>query len=145
MLLSNNEWVLPDTPIYPGSYFTWGEATSKCTRTLKDLVIDGKLIISSSLIADSIIQTAHNLDKVRELLGNRPLYVNSWYRPQHINARVGGAIDSRHQYGDAVDIRSDYFTPVRIYKTLDAIHNKGGLGKYPSFVHIDWRGERARW
>lgn len=144
MLLPNNQWVDKETPIYPGSHFTWGEATDECTRCIVDLIIDNKLILDGASIKDNIIQTAKNLDAVRELLGARPIYVNSWYRPQHINARVGGGKFSRHQYGDAVDIRSDYFAPLKIYKTLDAIH-KGGLGKYPNFIHIDWRGVKARW
>ena len=73
------------------------------------------------------------------------MYVNSWYRPQHINQRVGGSKYSRHQYGDAVDIRSNYLAPGDIYRLLDRIHPHGGLGKYYNFVHIDWRGRQTRW
>ncbi len=79
------------------------------------------------------------------MLNNRPIKVNSWYRPALINKSVGGAKDSRHQYGDAVDIRSDYHTPQKIFTLITPIHPEGGLGLYPSFVHIDWRGYKARW
>ncbi|MCC0179865.1 hypothetical protein I4641_23285 [Waterburya agarophytonicola K14] len=47
-------------------------------------------------------------------------------RPRHINSRVGGSKYSRHQYGDAVDIRSDYFSAFQIHKILDRLHLEGG-------------------
>jgi zinc D-Ala-D-Ala carboxypeptidase len=144
MLLPNGISVNSNTPIYSGSHFTWGEATNKCTRPIQDLVIDGKLKLSSDRVLSNIISTAKSLDRVRRVLGDRSLYVNSWYRPAHINARVGGARNSRHQYGDAVDIRSDYYSPQQIYRLLHEVH-MGGLGRYYGFVHIDWRGEYAPW
>lgn len=144
MLLPNCQTIHVHTPIYHGSNFTWGEATAKCTRPIQDLVIDGKLILSAGQIQQNIIDTAKSLDRVRRLLGDRPILINSWYRPSHINARVGGAKYSRHQYGDAVDIRSNYHSPQTIYKMLDKVHG-GGLGRYYNFVHLDWRGQFARW
>ena len=58
-------------------------------------------------------------DRLRGLLGDRPIWVNSWYRPSHINKSVGGSKWSRHQFGDAVDIRSNYHSPQTIYKLLN--------------------------
>lgn len=68
MLLPSNKEVSNSTPIYPGSNFTWGETTKDCTRYLKDLVIDGKLITTANEIEQSIIETAKELDQVRSLL-----------------------------------------------------------------------------
>jgi uncharacterized protein YcbK (DUF882 family) len=145
MYLSSKRKVDKTTPIYPGSYFTWGEATDNCDRPLQDLIVNNKLIISSLQIERNIIATAKKLDQYRTLLGSRPLNVNSWYRPAHINNRVGGVKDSRHLFGDAVDITSNYLSPQAIYKLLDKIHMDGGLGRYYNFVHIDFRGAIARW
>ena len=145
MLLASKNSVDKNTPIYPGSFFTWGEATDNCSRPLQDLIIDNSLIVSSLQIECNIIASARLLDQYRVLLGARPLNVNSWYRPVHINNRVGGAKNSRHLFGDAVDITSNYLSPQAIYKLLDKIHMGGGLGKYHGFVHIDFRGDRARW
>ncbi len=83
-------------------------------------------------------------DRVRKMLGDRPIWINSWYRPSHVNQRVGGSKWSRHQFGDAVDIRSDYYSPRQIYRLLRDVH-VGGMGRYYSFVHLDWRGSVARW
>ena len=145
MRLSSNIFVDKNTPIYPSSNFTWGEATKNLTRPIQDLVIDGKLICSADEIEQKIIATAKYLDEVRDRLGGHPLFINSWYRPAHINRRVGGSKYSRHQYGDAVDFKSDYVHPHHVYKKLDAWHDCGGLGKYYNFTHIDLRGEKARW
>ena len=143
MLLPSGSTVEKHTPIYSGSNFTWGEATKNCTRHIKDLIIDGKLIITAIGIEGRIIRTAQKLDRIRADLGNRPLHVTSWYRPSHINARVGGSFWSRHQYGDAVDIKSNYQSPRQIFNKLRG--HVGGLKAYYSFVHIDWRGKVARW
>ena len=146
MRLSCGNWVNKDTPIYTGSNFTWGEATKDLIRPIQDLVINGKLVCSADLIEQKIIATAKYLDEVRARLGGHPILVNSWYRPAHINKRVGGSLWSRHQFGDAVDICSHYVHPHKVYKQLEAWHgNKGGLGRYYSFTHIDLRGNRARW
>ncbi len=144
MYLPSGSSVNKSTPVYPGSNFTWGEVTNGCQRFIQDLIIDDKLILTAIDIEKTIIHTARNLDKVRSQLGNRPIWVNSWYRPSYINARVGGGKWSRHQYGDAIDIRSNYYSAAQIYRLLRDNHD-GGLGRYYSFVHIDWRDEKARW
>lgn len=144
MLLPSGNNVYSITPIYPGSNFTWGEATKKCTRSIQDLYLDRILVVSAIQVERSIIETAKQLDRLRAKLDNRPLHINSWYRSQAVNARVGGAKYSRHQYGDAVDLRSDYFAPRKIYNLAEPDH-LGGIGCYYNFVHIDWRGNKARW
>lgn len=143
MKLPSGKLVYSSTPIYSGSNFTWGEATKNCTRHIQDLIIDGILVKTALQIETTIVETAKSLDEVREQLGSRPIHVNSWYRPRHINSRVGGSKFSRHQFGDAIDIRSNYLSPKQIFNQLQ--HHVGGLGVYYSFVHIDWRGKKARW
>lgn len=145
MKLSSGKLVTHDTPIYPGSNFTWGEATKNCTRHIQDLLINRTVIITAGEIERNIIATARAMDDYRALLNNRPIKVTSWYRPAHINSRVGGSQYSRHQYGDAVDWISYYFTPRQIAKILKANHTNGGYKDYSGFTHTDWRGWKARW
>jgi len=145
MLLPSGKTVNSNTPVYPGSNFTWGEVTKNCSRHLCDLVINGRTIINKFEIEQKIVETAKKLDRIRKKLGDRPIHVNSWYRPPGVNANVGGSKYSRHLFGDGVDIRSDYFTPAQIWKLIEPDHHSGGLGKYFSFIHIDWRGTKARW
>lgn len=145
MKLPSHKIVTSNTPIYPGSNFTWGEATKNCRRQIENLVIDGRLIITALQIEQNIIRTAQRLDRYRKMLGNRPIKITSWYRPASVNIRVGGSKYSRHQYGDAVDLISYYFSPRQIAKLLEPKHSSGGYKAYSGFTHIDWRGHRARW
>ena len=84
------------------------------------------------------------LDAFRERVG-KPVYVNSGIRcPEH-NAAVGGAVQSRHLYGDAADIRCENKTPEELYAIADEIFCDGGVGLYDWGIHVDDRGHRARW
>lgn len=144
MRLPSGKFVTSNTPIYSGSNFTWGEVTKNCTRPLEDLYINGRLVATKHEIETRIIGTAHHLDNLRKKLGNRPIFVNSWYRPASINSSISKATWSRHQFGDGVDIRTSHLSAEQMYQILDPIH-KGGLGKYRTHVHIDNRGKFARW
>ena len=145
MLLPSGKTVYSSTPIYPGSNFTWGEATKNCTRQLEDLVIKGKLQITALEIEQKIISTAQKMDQYRAKLGDYPITVTSWYRPKKVNLAVRGGVYSRHQYGDGVDWVSHRFKPNKIATILEANHNQGGYKAYLSFTHTDWRGFKTRW
>ena len=147
MQLPSGKQVYSRTPIYPGSNFTWGEATKNCTRLIQDLVIDGKFIISAVDIEKNIVQTARNMDNYRQKLGDQPIIVTSWYRPSNVNSAVGGSKWSQHQYGYAVDWVCSHLTPAQIATLLEPHHNAGGYKCYidKNFTHTDWRGEKARW
>lgn len=91
--------------------------------------------------------------------------VNAGFRSPSYNRRVAGsATASRHLQGDAIDVAIDAngdgrFTLADIRLIARAVEEvegenpdlQGGLGLYTSsnyrrpFVHIDTRGERARW
>ena len=72
--------------------------------------------------------------------------VTSGYRcPEH-NAAVGGVADSQHVKGTAADIDAMRWS-VDDLATLAESCGADGIGKYRDdcFVHIDTRGEQARW
>lgn len=75
-----------------------------------------------------------------------PVTVNSGCRCETYNARVGGATASQHLRGRALDItvRGVPSYEVRSFaETL--IGQRGGVGGYQTFTHIDSRGSGARW
>lgn len=122
-------------PIYPGSHFTWGEATKGLTR-----------IPPIPEHTKNIIRTAQVMDEVREYLGDKPITVTSWLRPVAVNRAVGGASNSQHIYGRAVDFVVQSMTTKQVLAKLDAWYGKrGGLAASASFVHIDTRQYYARW
>lgn len=122
-------------PIHKNGNFTWAEATKNGTR-----------IPVNQNIVENILAIADVMDEVRELFGNRPITVTSWYRDPVTNRRVGGSSRSRHMVGDAVDFVIQGIRPSEVQRRLDPWWgSRGGLASASSFTHIDKRGYRARW
>lgn len=77
------------------------------------------------------------LDELRHLC-NIPLKVNSSYRSKEYNRRVGGANNSMHLYGRAVDIACiNSVTRAIILK--NALNMGLTCGVYRTWIHIDDR------
>lgn len=78
--------------------------------------------------------------------------VNSGYRCQKHNAKIGGHPNSRHKVGQAADLHPAFpetVTPSMLKQFIDerlgdADGYNGGLGLYSWGVHIDI-GKRSRW
>lgn len=109
------------------------------------------------------------VERIAHRLGERTpeveVEVHSAYRTPAWNRRVPrSARDSRHQYGDAVDVAIDANGDGRldardarlVATAVDSVEAEypdlvGGMGVYTSgryrhpYVHIDARGTRARW
>lgn len=86
------------------------------------------------------------LDKVREVYG-KPIKVNSGYRSKLVNKKVGGASNSQHTKGEAVDITGGNKTENKmIYEIIK------NLGKYDqlineydySWIHISYKNGNNR-
>ena len=97
----------------------------------------------------NIVKVANQLQVLRDEL-KKPIHINSAYRSEEYNAKVGGVKTSQHIMGKAADIAIKGLSTLEVYKTIERlIENgdmlQGGLGLYDSFVHYDIRGERARW
>jgi len=84
---------------------------------------------------------------LRDIVG--PLKVVSGYRTPAWNSRVGGARKSQHLTASALDLRSALHPSSTLHALyLDLIRKgevpDGGLGFYPTFIHIDV-GRPRRW
>lgn len=96
---------------------------------------------------ETCLATARWMEQVRERLGGRIVYCNSWCRCEQYNAAVGGALNSYHVKGMAVDITVRGLSPAQVWRECKKLQSEGligGLGKYVSFCHID-RGPRRSW
>ena len=75
-----------------------------------------------------------------------PITINSAYRSRAHNKAVGGVDGSQHMRGTAADIQIKGVAPEKVYAYFDEKYpNTYGVGKYPTFTHIDVRSARARW
>lgn len=93
-----------------------------------------------------IVKLAKYMDEVRDHLGGKPTRVTSGYRDPVSNRYIGGARDSRHMYGDAVDFWVEGLDVVDVFYKLKSYHPTGGLAVGNGFVHLDLRpGSPARW
>lgn len=120
-------------------HFSWGEARCQCGKCTG---------WGDPHIEDSIRQTAEWAEEVRAALGNWPMRVNSWYRCAAWNKQVGGATNSQHLWGKAIDFTLKDLSPATVQKMLKARWPNliKGLGSYRGFTHIDRRdGEPALW
>jgi uncharacterized protein YcbK (DUF882 family) len=87
-----------------------------------------------------------SLIAVLNKIGIAPEEINSAYRcPEH-NKEVGGLPDSQHVQGCAADVDANS-RGVDALADLAEKAGADGIGKYydDCFVHIDTRGEWARW
>ena len=83
------------------------------------------------------------LQQLRDLIG-KPIMVNSGYRTPEYNKRVGGAKNSYHMQGKAVDIKINGLGPKEIAKKAEKI-GFNGVGIYKNFVHLDIRPVKTKW
>lgn len=74
--------------------------------------------------------------------------INSAYRCEKHNAKIGGASKSKHKYGQAADISVKGIAPAEVAKYAESIGILGiGLyeGKDGNFVHVDTRTTKSFW
>ncbi|VVE06397.1 D-Ala-D-Ala carboxypeptidase family metallohydrolase [Pandoraea sputorum] len=69
----------------------------------------------------NLTRVAQTLERVRVLLGSRPIVISSGYRCADLNRAVGGVQGSAHLYGLAADfVCPGYGTPLQICKAIAA-------------------------
>jgi hypothetical protein len=87
-----------------------------------------------------LLRTAAEFQRVREAWG-RPLGVTSFYRPEPINAQVGGVPGSRHVSGEAFDVYPVDRSLESFYQWIRRRWTGGlGDGRARGFIHLDTRG-----
>ncbi len=85
------------------------------------------------------------LQKIRTHFGKAVTITSAYRTPSH-NKSVGGTTYSQHQYGTAADIKVSGISPKKVAAYAETLLvNKGGIGTYDTFTHIDVRADRSRW
>lgn len=92
------------------------------------------------------------LEAMRVKVG-KAIHVNSAYRSDAYNKKVGGSPGSQHMINHpknptpnfrAADIRIDGMTPTEVAKLAISL-GFTGIGIYKTFTHVDVRPKPARW
>ena len=89
------------------------------------------------------------LDEIRHRLGAK-CRILSAYRNAPYNSCIGGESASLHMRFNAIDFRCETGTSSQWHAVAKAVRASssefvGGIGKYPSFIHVDTRGYVANW
>jgi len=68
----------------------------------------------------NLTRLAAFLEQVKELLGGKPVMINSAFRSKQVNDAVGSKDTSQHRIGCAADIRVPGMTPDEVCKAIIA-------------------------
>jgi len=68
----------------------------------------------------NLVRLAIFLEQVKDLLGGKPVMVNSAFRSAQVNQAVGSAPTSQHRVGCAADLRIPGMTPDEVVKAVIA-------------------------
>lgn len=102
---------------------------------------------SGQLMSEKLLKT---LDEIREVYG-KPIIINSGYRTEAHNAKVGGKMPdangiggSSHLKGLAVDIHCTTSQERHDLLQLFFLHNISRIGIAKTFIHIDVDEDKAQ-
>jgi len=78
------------------------------------------------------------LERVKEVLGGKPIMINSAFRSKQVNDAVGSKDTSQHRIGCAADIRVPGMTPDEVVKAIIAsdIGYDQIIREFNSWTHI---------
>jgi hypothetical protein len=93
-------------------HFTLDELTHTDHRTLDNTPNEQELA--------NLQRLAEFLEDVKEVLGGKPIMVNSAFRSKAVNDAVGSKDTSQHRIGCAADIRVPGMTPDQVVRAIIA-------------------------
>lgn len=121
----------------PSAHLSWRELDCKDgTPYPKRFIDDGRAFQLASVFEDI------------RALWNKPIVIYSAYRTHQHNLKIGGANNSQHLHGRALDLSPpdgiDLDTFYIAIKRNAANFGVRGLGRYRTFVHVDIRLNTTR-
>lgn len=98
--------------------------------------------IPDPAVLENLAKVTQTLQKYRmTVFRNSPTIITSGWRSKTYNVKIGGAKNSYHIKGMALDFVVTGFTPKQTQIMLDPVH-KGGLEFAPAWTHIDSGSQR---
>ncbi|MFD1830071.1 D-Ala-D-Ala carboxypeptidase family metallohydrolase [Streptomyces desertarenae] len=131
-------YALQDADCTP-AHFSYSEL-NQCNSTWSGGAVSAATAKRNALIS------MWKLEAMRHALGDAPIRVTSGFRSYSCNSAVGGASNSRHLYGDGVDLGAGSHTLCRLAQQARNHGFNGILGPgYPGHndhTHVDHRSSR---
>jgi hypothetical protein len=90
--------------------FTLDELTHTDQRNVDNTPNDAEL--------ENLVRLAEFLERVKEVLGGKPIIVNSAFRSKAVNDAVGSKDSSQHRRGCAADIRVPGMMPDEVVRAI---------------------------
>ena len=86
----------------------------------------------------NLLRLAGFLERVRIVLGNKPISITSGYRCKLVNESVGSKETSQHRYGCAADIRVAGMTPRQVCEAIikSKLEYDQVILEYDSWTHV---------
>lgn len=129
-------------------HFSWREFSQPARHGFVRMAVPEELRPRVLLLVHGILQP------LRDQL-DAPIEILSAFRSLPYNRKIGSKDTSRHPRGDAADIRARGYSAAELHAEIlrrykaGLLPSLGGLGLYPTFVHVDARdrvnGRLARW
>jgi zinc D-Ala-D-Ala carboxypeptidase len=66
----------------------------------------------------NLVRLADFLEQVKQVLGGKPIIINSAFRSAEVNKAVGSSDKSQHRHGCAADIRVPGMTPDEVVRAI---------------------------
>lgn len=124
-------------------------AYSKAKDGAKNLTANFKVKEFACSDGSDVIFISHGLVQVLQQIRShfgKAVTINSGWRSESHNKRVGGSANSQHLYGLAADIVVKGVSPKDVAAYAETLlPNTGGIGIYSTFTHIDVRKTKSRW
>ena len=97
-------------------------------------------------ILQNIQQSANILEDLRYQVG--PLIVSSWYRNKEVNKGIGGATNSAHMSGWAIDLNSNNLIPFDLCLAALEVYRDLGFDQiifeYGRWMHISFHPQNRK-
>ena len=98
-------------------------------------------------IVGHLRRTAQGMERVRSVLNNNAIHINSGYRSLKVNAAVGSKATSQHVTGEACDfICPTWGTPEKIMRAIvdSAIDYDQIINEFGAWIHISFSDKSRR-
>jgi hypothetical protein len=86
----------------------------------------------------NLLRLAAFLERIRVVLGNKPISITSGYRCKLVNESIGSKETSQHRYGCAADIRVIGMTPRQVCEAIikSKLEYDQVILEYDSWTHV---------